>query len=195
MQHHESYKTEIPPKFYSDADEKPFEFCKVCGKSLFQEGVSYVVEKAIKNYPGYDFSSTIYEMAICIDCHQEIQKSMSEESMQNMQKYYQSVMANRGNQPLYIDLRTFDVEEWLKNCFFKGGAIADMEEYQIVAQFEGNKMLLNTPPMVIGSVAMNEMSDLMSDKTVDDMNGFKQQFMGPSPEIEELIYGKKLLLL
>jgi hypothetical protein len=70
-----------------------------------------------------------------------------------------------------------------------------MDEYQVVAQFEGDKMLLTMPPMVIGSAAMGEMAALMSDKTTDEMNDFRNRFMGPSPEIEELLYGKKLLLL
>jgi hypothetical protein len=42
---------------------------------------------------------------------------------------------------------------------------------------------------------MEEMAELLSDKTIDEMNGFREQFLGPSPEIEELLYGKKLILL
>ena len=195
MQSDRHIKIEIPARFFSDLEEKPFEICQVCGKSLLKEGVSYVVEKAIKNYPGHDFSSTIYEMAICVDCHKEIQKSMSQESMQNLQLYYQSVMEKKGHQPMIIDLNTFNLDAWLSTCFFKGGEIKDMDEYQVVAQFEGDKMLLTMPPMVIGSAAMGEMAALMSEKTTDEMNDFRNRFMGPSPELEELIHGKKLFLL
>jgi hypothetical protein len=195
MDHQSYYKVEIPSRFYSDSEGKPFEFCQVCGKSLLKAGVSYVVEKAMKNYTGYDFTSTIYELAICTDCHQNVQKGMSEESMTNLQNYYQAIMQQKAQQSIYIDLRTFNLDEWLSKCFFKGGSISEMDEYQVVAQFEGDKMLMNTPPMIIGSVAMNEMAALMSDKTIDDMNDFRSRFMGPSPELEELIYGKKLIML
>ncbi len=51
------------------------------------------------------------------------------------------------------------------------------------------------PPMIIGEKAMEEMAELLSDKTVDEMNGFREKFLGPSPEIEELIYGKKLIMI
>ncbi len=195
MHNDSPYKVPIPERFFSDAEGKPFEVCHVCGKSLLQPGINYVVEKAMKNYIGYDFSSTIYELAICTDCHQKVQKGMSEESMRNLQNYYQSMMAAKGNQPMYIDLRTFNLNDWLSKCFFKGGNISEMEEYQVVAQFEGDKMIMNTPPMIIGTEAMNEMAELMSDKTIGDMNDFRQRFMGPSPELEELIYGKKLIML
>ncbi len=78
---------------------------------------------------------------------------------------------------------------------FNGNEIDKMKEYQVVAQFKGKQMLLNTPPIIIGEDAMKQMSGLLSDKTTDEMNGFRDKFLGPSPEIEELIHGKKLILL
>ncbi len=191
----EEYKTDIPERFYSDAEGKPFEHCQMCGKHLLKEGTAYVVEKALKNYKGYEFSSTIYEFAVCLDCHKKVQESMSEESLANMQRYYQSIMMEKSQQPIMIDVDNFDLDQWLSKCFFKGDDIKEMKEYQIVAQFNGDKMILNTPPLVIGEKAMEEMSELLSDKTIDEMNGFREKFLGPSPEIEELIYGKKLILM
>ncbi|MEE4258390.1 MAG: hypothetical protein V2I62_01405 [Bacteroidales bacterium] len=191
----DDYRIEIPDRFYSDADGKPFEHCQMCGKFLLKEGTGYVVEKAIKNYKGYDFGSTIFEFAVCLDCHAKVQKSMSEESLANLQLYYQKIMAGKGNQPIVIDIRNFNLDDWLSKCFFKGDTINGMNEYQIVAQFNGDKMLMNMPPMIIGEKAMEEMAELLSEKTIDEMNGFREKFLGPSPEIEELIYGKKLILI
>jgi cytochrome c553 len=191
----EEFKTDIPERFYSDAEGKPFEYCQVCGKYLLSEGTAYVVEKALKNYKGYEFSSTIYEFAVCIDCHKKVQEGMSEESLANLQRYYQSIMMEKGQQPIMIDVNNFNIDQWLSKCFFKGDEIKELSEYQIVAQFSGDKMILNMPPMVIGEKAMEEMSELLSDKTIDEMNGFREKFLGPSPEIEELIYGKKLILM
>jgi hypothetical protein len=191
----DDYRIDIPDRFYSDAEGKPFEYCQMCGKFLLSEGTSYVVEKAIKNYKGYDFGSTIFEFAVCMDCHTQAQKGMSEESLANLHRYYQRIMAEKSHQPIVIDIRNFNLEEWLSKCFFKGDEIDGMNEYQIVAQFNGNKMLINMPPMIIGEKAMEEMAELLSDKTIDEMNGFREKFLGPSPEIEELIYGKKLILI
>ena len=120
---------------------------------------------------------------------------MSQESLNNLQNYYRQVMQEKGQQPVMIDVNNFNMDDWLSSCFFKGDKVSELTEYQIVAQFNGDKMILNTPPLVIGERAMEEMAELLSDKTIDEMNGFREQFLGPSPEIEELLYGKKLILL
>ncbi len=189
------FTIEIPKRFFSDVSDKPFENCNICGKYLLEDDVPYVVEKAVKNYEGQDFTSTIYEFAICQNCHMDMQKSMSEESLHNLQAYYNRVMSQKGNEPIMIDMRNFDLDSWLSKCFFNGKEISSMNEYQVVAQFKGSQMVMNTPPIIIGEEAMKQMAELLSDKTTDEMNGFRDKFLGPSPEIEELIHGKKLILL
>lgn len=186
---------EIPRRFFSDVTDRPFENCSICEKYLLGNDVPYVVEKAVKNYKGHDYSSTIYEFAICEDCHMEMQKSMSGESLQNLQVYYNRIMADKGNRPIMMDMRNFDMDSWLSKCFFDGMEISNMSEYQIVAQFRGAHLIMNTPPIIIGESAMKQMAGLLSDKTTDEMNGFRDRFLGPSPELEELINGKKLILL
>ncbi len=187
--------TDIPDRFYSDEDGKPFDHCKICGKYLLDNGTTYFVEKAMKNYEGYDFQTTLFEYAVCLDCHSTIQGSMSDESINNLQQYYAKILADKGNQPIVIDINNFDLDSWLSTCFFTGDPVSQMNEYQLVAQFNGDKMVMNTPPMIIGEAAMEQMAGLLSDKTTDEMNGFRDQFLGPDPELEELIYGKKLLLI
>jgi len=189
------FTIEIPKRFFSDVSDEPFENCNICGKYLLDGEVPYVIEKAVKNYKDQDFTSTIYEFAICHDCHSKMQKFMSDESIRNLQEYYNSVMQERGNQPMMIDMRNFDMDDWLSKCFFKGKEINSMDEYQIVAQFKGSKLVMNTPPIIIGEEAMKQMAELLSEKTTDEMNGFSEKFLGPSPEFEELIHGKKLILL
>jgi len=190
-----SYQIEIPQKFYSDTEGKPFENCQVCGKYLLNEGTSYMIEKAFKNYEGYDFYSTLFEYAICTDCHNLLQQGMSQESMQNLQRYYMKIFQEKGGKPVMINLSDFEMDHWLSKCFFTDKPITEMKEYQVVAQFSGTKLVLNTPPLIVGEKAMEEMSDLLSDKTIDEMNGFKKRFFGPDPELEELILGKKLILI
>lgn len=189
------YQIEIPKRFYNDAEGKPFENCKVCGKYLLNEGTPYMVEKAFKNYEGYDFYSTLFEYAICADCYTNLQKGMSQESMQNLQQYYMRIFQEKGGQPITINLSDFEMDKWLSKCFFTDEPVSKMKEYQAVAQFNGSKMVLNTPPMIVGETAMEEMSDLLSDKTIDEMNGFRDRFFGPDPELEELLLGKKLILI
>ncbi len=189
------FLVDIPEQFFSDSEGKPFEKCVVCGKNLLEEGTPYVIEKAMKNYEGYEFSSTVFEYAMCLDCYQEMQKGMSEQSMHNLQMYYQDFMAERGNQPMMINLADFDLNEWLSKCFFKGKPVKEMKEYQLIGQFNGRHMVMNTPPMAIGEEVMEEMAGLLSEQTKGEMDRFREQFLGPPPEIEELIYGRKLIFI
>ncbi len=188
-------KLDIPKIFYSDADEKPFENCVFCGKDLLHGDETYMVEKVLKTYEGHDFTSTVFEFAICTSCHMKMQEGMSEESMQNMQIYYQNFIQQRGSDSIMIDLKTFDINDWLSKCFFKNTPVTELEEYQVVGMFKGDKLLLNQPPMVMGYEVMEEMSELLSKQTKDEMNGFREKFLGPPPEFSEFIYGKKLIVV
>jgi len=188
-------KLDIPKIFYSDAEEKPFETCVVCGKELLHSNEPYMVEKVLKTYDGHDFTSTVFEFAICTHCHQKMQEGMSEESMQSMQQYYQHFVEQRGSDSIMIDLQTFDINEWMSKCFFKNTPVTELKEYQVVGMFKGDKLLLNQPPMVMGSEVMEEMAELLSKKTKDEMNGFREKFLGPPPEFSEFIYGKKLIVV
>jgi hypothetical protein len=189
------FTIEIPGQFYSDSEGKPFENCMVCNKFLLQEGTTYVVEKALKTYKDYDFYSTVYEYAICSDCYMKMQEKMSEESKMNLQQYYSKIISEKVSEPVFINVHEFNLNDWLSKCFFKGSSIKEMKEYQVVAQFNGSKMMLNMPPMVIGEEALNEMAELLSEKTIDEMNDFRDKFLSPPPDIEELIYGKRLIML
>ena len=189
------FKIDIPQRFFSDVTDEPFKYCNVCDVDLINSEVPYVIEKAMKNYDGHEFSSTIYEFAICHNCHSKMQQSMSKDSIQNLQKYHADVMTKKGSGAIMIDMNNFDMDNWLSTCFFEGSEINEMKEYQVVGQFKGNKLIMNTPPIIIGEKAMSEMAKLLSDKTTDEMNGFRDKYLGPSPEIEEMIYGKKLILI
>lgn len=188
-------KLEIPRIFYSDVEEKPFETCVVCGKDLIHSQEPYMIEKVMKTYEGHDFTSTVYEFAICQSCHQKMQEGMSDESMRNMQRYYQEFAQQQGSNAIMIDLRTFDINKWLSKCFFKKTPVSELKEYQVVGMFRGDKLILNQPPMVMGYEAMEEMSELLSKQTKDEMNGFREKFLGPPPEFSEFIYGKKLIMV
>lgn len=191
----DDFMVDIPEQFYSDGDGKPFDKCVVCGKNLLEDGTRYVIEKAMKNYAEKKYSATLFEYAMCLDCYEEMQKGISEESMNNLQAYYQKMVQDKGGPYITIDLANFDLNHWLSRCFFKDKPVAEMKEYQLIGQFDGNHLIMNTPPMAIGEEVMEEMSELLSEKTKGEMDHFREQFLGPPPEIEELFKGRKLIFL
>ena len=195
MDYNREVKLEIPKVFYSDVEDKPFETCVMCGKDLVNSGQEYMVEKVFKTYPGHDFVSTVFEFAICMDCHKKMQASMSEESLQNINTYFNNFIQKKGGNTVTIDLATFDINQWLSKCFFTDKPVSEMEEYQVVGVFKGDKLLLNQIPMVMGGEIMEQMSELLSKKTRDEMNGFREKYLGPPPEISEIFSGKKLIMI
>ena len=195
MDYNREVKLEIPKVFYSDVEDKPFETCVMCGKDLVNSGQEYMVEKVFKTYPGHDFVSTVFEFAICMDCHKKMQSSMSEESLQNINTYFNNFIQKKGSNTVTIDLTTFDINQWLSKCFFTDKPVSEMEEYQVVGVFKGDKLLLNQIPMVMGGEIMEQMSELLSKKTRDEMNGFREKYLGPPPEISEIFSGKKLIMI
>jgi hypothetical protein len=188
-------KIEIPKIFYSDTDDSPFKTCVMCGKDLLTGDEEYMIEKVLKTYPDHDFVSTIFEFAICTKCHSKMQQSMSEESMRNIQSFYNDFIRKKGTDSIVVDLSTFNINNWLSKCFFTGKPVNEMEEYQVVGVFKGDKLLLNKIPMVMGFETMEQMSELLSKQTRDEMNGFREKYLGPPPEISEIFHGKKLIML
>ena len=71
----------IPPRFYSEYEERPFLTCTRCGETLrdFDEG--YQVAKIIKN------GECTMEYAICVPCHERMLEEFSEESRRNMEEF------------------------------------------------------------------------------------------------------------
>ena len=78
----------IPNLFYSTDTEMPFSNCISCDKYLLQPQSPYVIEKAIKQYPDYNTTDVIFEYAMCMDCYQNINESLSVESKASIEQYF-----------------------------------------------------------------------------------------------------------
>ena len=79
---------DIPPVYYPFDSNEPFKECLVCGTDLTLGTRDYFVEKAIKNHVEFKVKDVVFEYAMCSECAEKMQKSMSEESQQNMQNYF-----------------------------------------------------------------------------------------------------------
>ena len=79
--HQGSSREPIPPRFYSEYEERPFLTCTRCGETLkdFREG--YQVAKIIKN------GECTMEYAICSPCHEKMMEEFSDESRRNMEEF------------------------------------------------------------------------------------------------------------
>ncbi len=172
---------EIPPEFYSFENNSLFEHCIECDKYLLDEGTEYLIEKAVKNYKDYQAKDVVFDYAICLDCAENLRKEISKESWEKMLGYFQENIDL--NERMKMSSRS--AEENLKSCMIKKIDINDCQEYQVFAQCNGKKLNLQNPPYMISGEVMEELLPLLSDKTIDEMNGFFKKHFSPDPSLFE----------
>jgi len=189
----------IPEIFFSTENNKYFKECMVCGCNLLEEGTQYVIEKAIKQYDDYSATDIIFEYAICIKCHAESIKAYSEYSLANIQNYFlenitynpqRAALKNRLEEEGY-----FNIDDWTSHCMIKGTPVKELKEYQIGCHCIGNKMYASAMPFVIGEQAIEEIGLLVSNETIDQMNGFVDEFLGLPPDLRKLIPDSPVLII
>ncbi len=172
---------DIPREFFSFETDAPFERCIECNKYLLDEGTEYLVEKAIKNYEGYKAQDVIFDFAICMDCMHERSKEISQESALKIAEYFEKNIDPEKR----LILHERNSESALGKCMIKGTDINACSEYQICGYFKGRKMSEHNPPYLISGEVMEELMPLLSEQTIDEMNGFFNKHFSPDPSFFE----------
>jgi len=173
----------IPEEFYSFETKAPFEFCIECDKYLLDEGTEYLIEKAIKNYEGYAAQDVVFDYAICMECANDMRKKISKKSWDSMMRYFQQNIDLEDR----MKMSQKSVKENLTQCMIKKKKIRDCQEYQVFAHCIGSKINNENPPYVICGEVMEELIPILSDATIDEMNGFFNKHFSPDPSFFEPI--------
>jgi len=184
----------IPEALYSSDSGKPLDHCLMCNQYLLEEGTPYMLEKSIKQHPEMGLKETIFEYAMCMACAMKMHESLSVESRQRIGEYF----ARHANFPErskhFANQNTFDLNSWTAHCVIKDTPIAEASEYQIVAQCEGNNLMFTGMPFAISFAAMEEMSALMSAKSLGEMDDFIGKYFTGPPEVAALLRKKFILV-
>lgn len=70
-----------------------------------------------------------------------------------------------------------------------------INEYQIYAYCQGNKLIKNIPPYMISGQAIEEVLPLISEKTTDFLDGFYKEHFSPDPTLFEPVPGNRLIFI
>ena len=177
-------RVEIPTSFHSVEHDGPFTKCLMCNGELVANGKDYMIEKV------YRGTEVILELAMCTDCREGCGKSMSVESMEAIQKYFESNLdAETRIRELYHapSANTNNVDAWIETCVLKGKSIDDLREYQVIAYCNGNELIKGFFPIMISGDAVEEISELLSEQSkgwmddfVGDNFGMPSEFLDPS---------------
>ena len=176
--------TEIPEIFHSFHNEGPFTRCIECDRNLLEDDCEYVIEKAIRNYPDYQTSDTIFDYAICMDCAEKIHQELSKESTQNIQKFF-SERLDIGRRSQRIEQANGNVGQLIANCMITDEPKNTSREYQVFAHCKGNRINMSNPPYMLSGEVLAELAELLSEKTRDDLNGFFNKHFSPDPSLME----------
>jgi len=205
----------IPEIFHSAELSAPFERCLVCDQSLLSGNQEYLIEKAVKQYPEYDVREIVIEYALCLACHAEMQNAISEASTLALETYFlENTELHRRAFSRMADAaapsgssegmeatdgaasseaghsgKAPDIQNWLDRCIIHDTPAEDLHEFQLIGHCAGRDMLLTHMPLVIGGPAMDEIAQQLSNATLDELGGFRDEHFGLPPELSRDIPG------
>ena len=188
------FNLDIPEVFYSSETGRLLDHCIVCDKYLLEENTRYMVEKVYKKYPALNTESVLFEYAICATCADNFRKELSQESMQNIENFFRNNTEGMPGMATHPE-DMINPGRRLDNCFVSGKSVDNLNEYQVCGIFQGKKMIPFSTPYVISGEVIEQLSDLISDKTRDEMDDFIDSFFGLPPEWKEAMKDRDIVLI
>ena len=182
----------IPPTFYAEDTEAPFEACLACERPLREGPVDYVIEKGYRAFEDYDVEETVFGYALCLRCHASLSLSFSASSKRRCQSYLEAHVDLRGRSEALMDAAPSPPERWTRRCIVHGTPRAELQEYQLLAHCRGDELLLTHLPLLIGGPAVEALTQRLSNETLDELGGFRDEHFGVPPELQRQPQGPVL---
>jgi hypothetical protein len=190
-----THSSSIPEIFHSEKEKQLFTQCSVCGKKLKGTNELYIIEKAFEKKPESNKHDLVFELACCMDCREEINQTLSEESRQKIDAYFRE---NTDLQKKDQELKKHDLMEhdiWLQNCVVKNKSIDEVDAYQIYALCFDDEMIYHQFPFMLCGETIDEIVGLLSNKSLDILNDFMTDLIDLPPEFNEMFGKRKILIL
>ncbi len=176
----------MPDNFYSLETGKPFTHCCACDCQLSEAGM-HIINKS------YVAGECIFELAMCIECREDMNAQLSEESRVAIFDFmHDHTDMDQREQELGTDSNT---EAYLQSCITCGTDAHGLTNYSTGAMFSHTTLVKGPFPMLICSACEEKLGETISDETRDVWDKFiGEHFPGPPSEIE-LPNGNKPLLM
>lgn len=181
---------EIPSEFHSDLSKKPFSNCTFCSCDLAASNVVYMVEKSFKVNPNNQQKNTVLEYAICMNCNIKKMQAMSDESVANIKAYMEENFFLET-----LEEHSATNTDPFSKCVVTGKPVEELDEYNIVGQFFGDKMIKGQFPILLSPSIGEEIQELLSQKTKDEFDDFMNTINDIPPELKALFKTKRPVLV
>ncbi len=183
-------RTDIPDELLDDETGKAYQNCRICELDLHHPHSPYMVEKVIRTNPVTKQREVLFGYAICLECADEMKSQISQDSIQAIQEFLaQKVNFHKRMEQMYFDDDP-DPGSMLGTCILSGKTTLQSREYQIAGMCEGNELILGLWPYMIDTEAASELTALLSDETLGNMDDFYGQHFGLPPEWADLFKEK-----
>lgn len=186
---------DIPELFYSSETKSLISTCQVCHADLLKNDQPYLVEKIMKRYNNQDFTTTLFELALCFPCAEEMRNSLSEKSKKNMMEYFLKHSDLLSRKERFLQSGNFTVEDWISKCIFTGQEIDAVQEYHLFAHCQGDKLIMDLMPYMVSFEAEDEMQELLSEETKGEIDNFMKKNFSFPPEFEDVFKTKPILIV
>lgn len=184
-----SIRVDIPTLFKTFVSEQLFENCIQCGCNLLNDDKEYFIEKVLKD------DQIEIEYAICTECVEKVDVKISDESKENIKNFMTLRANNMTSNLILMDSGETDYNKWIKNCIVTGQEVNNTEEHQIAAHCVGRKMVLSLMPYKISFQAMEQMQELLSAQTKEELDNFKKQNLDLPPELLKILTKKPFVFV
>jgi len=132
---------------------------------------------------------------MCMECAEKMRRQLSQESLERIGNYFEKHVNVQDKINHFLEHNYTSVDDYLSACLISGSPIDGLNEYQIFAHCEGENLLLSFFPYMISHAVIEEMQELLSAKTKDELDDFTGRHFDLPPEWKESIKGKKLILI
>ncbi len=181
------------PKVFHKADGGLLDACIMCRQNLLEPPLDYLIEKVIRVYPEYKKTDVIFEYAMCMSCARAMHNELSVESRQRMEAYFTQHVDLKKREALLTPKRAA-FKNWINTCLLKGTPIRQSLEYSLYGHACGRKMVYDLFPYAISGAVMEEVNELLSEKTREVLDDFiGKHFSGP-PEVAEILKRRPVLV-
>ncbi len=186
-------QTDIPQILYSENTGEPIKRCVKCERNLMKD-TFYIIEKAFRQDLKTKKLEGIFEYALCDECHEKMGKSFSKESLERIKMYFDLyVDMQKRDKELYEKNETIHFEDWIAECIISKKPISELAEFQIAAWCFNDKVIYGGLPMAISFKAADEIQEVLSQQTKDELDDF-YNYINPPIAFDQVSH-KRLIFI
>ncbi|MCV9385868.1 hypothetical protein [Reichenbachiella ulvae] len=178
---------DIPKIFRCDFTGAYFDKCIKCESDLMRGDRPYIIEKALKPYGSYDSYSTLFEYAMCMNCAESMKTMMSKDSMAKLMEFFAQNMDLNKHRHQMNEAYPLQAYKWIENCIVSGKAVSEVSECQIYAACVGDQLVFSEFPYMVAGSVLDQMVELLSAETKDELDGFKDEYVDGPSEFQDLL--------